>query len=363
MTIESNTYDNSATTPSVPLVLDLGSVTGHKAVTKLTVDGLAYAYSGPGTVQVIPGQGGQPDSVQIVDTTSTSSLTITAPKGSSKTFGDITISNPGGAPASVKALNLANITLGGDVTVDGTVATLKLGNVSGGQNIDITGVDNTGKLSLALTAGTVSDLSVSSSIPIKSISVANWNNTDATPDVITAPSIGTISSKADFEANVTVTNAAVKASLGSVSTKGILESIIRSAGSISSITAGRIVNSLILVDIDPAVAPDLDTLPTVITDFINGDTSTASIGKVTATGIKNDPDPSFVNSVIAAPTVGTVSLKDVAIADGSVKFGVAAHLLKSLSRTGEPTVKNLSAVGDNDVDGDFVLRIPCNSSV
>ena len=63
-----------------------------------------------------------------------------------------------------------------------------------------------------------------------------FDDTDGDRDVVNAPAIGTISSAADFAADVNVTDTVLKAALKTVTVKSVLASTIRSAGNIGAIT-------------------------------------------------------------------------------------------------------------------------------
>lgn len=345
VTNETSESDNTDVTDALTFAWNFGNVGRSKAVTKITVEGVTYTATGITSGQIIPGDGDEPNSIDFTpDASGKASLGAKAGKNAVATVKNIV------GHGNAASINFAGFTLTGGVDIDGLLSSLTMGTVEGGGVVIVLdGVDASGKATFSFTAGNVRNTSISSSIPIKSLSVLDWDDTDATPDFITAPSIAALTSKGDFAADVNATSTAGKASLGNVSVTNVLASTIRSAGNISSITAGRIVNSLILA----GAAPEVNGLPTSPTAFIS---TTATIDKVTAKGAASGA--SFVASVVAAFKVGSVSLKDVTTSNGGTLFGIAAdQSIGSVSRTGKAQVKNLTTIGDNNQEVDFVLRI------
>jgi len=343
---ESNETDNAATTASTQLALLFGEVPGRaKAVKKTTINGVTYSISGPGLGQVLRGQGNQPDSLSISNGTNATSVTGKVSGGAVAQINDITIQG------SAKAVNLKGFRMVGDVNVSGLLNTLSIGDTAAQQSLVIAGADPTGKATFSLTAQAVQELAITSSIPIKSITASAWDDPDLVRTTITAPSISKIAVAGDFEADITVTDASLADALKSLAVTGVLDSTIRSAGGIGTVSAGRIVNSRIFAGINAGVT----SLPASAANFIN---QNAAIKSITVKGIKNDPAPGFVNSLIAAATVGTVSLKTVQADNGQTPFGVAANtLITSFKFDGGLSFKNLTAVGDTTVDDDLILRV------
>lgn len=343
---ESNESDNAAATASTQLALLFGEVPGRaKAVKKTTINGVTYSISGPGVAQVLRGQGNQPDSLSITNATSATSVTGKAATGTQGQINDITIQG------SAKAVNLKGFRLVGDVNVSGLLNTLSIGDTATQQSLVIAGADPTGKATFSLTAQAVQELAITSSIPIKSITATAWTDPDLVRATITAPSIRKIAIAGDFEADITVTDASLADALKSLAVSGVLDSTIRSAGGIGAVSAGRIVNSRIFAGIHAGVT----SLPASAADFIN---QNAAIKSLTVKGIKNDPAAGFVNSLIAAATVGTVSLKTVQTDNSQTPFGVATDtLIKSFTFDGGPSLKNVTTVGDTTLEDDFILRV------
>lgn len=343
---ETSKNDNIAIRDGLTVGLNFGEVPGRTSIVKsLKVGGITYTIAGPGAGQIVAGINGQPDSLVVNGATGKTTISAKADKGVEPRILDVTING------SANALNLKGFDLVGSINVTGTLKTLTLGNVADQHNIVIGTPEEGDKSTLAFTAASVRNLSLASGMPIKSIKVTDWIDDDATPDVITAPSIASIASTGDFHAAIIVTSNSTLVPLGKVTVKGTLLSLIRSAGNIGAVTAGNMVNSRIFA----GVVDSVTGLPSAPSDFTPG--SNALIGKVTVSGVKGETGATFINSLIAAPNVGAVSLKAVQTANSGVAIGVAAdNLIKSLKIAGGLSVSNVTAVGDQSVE-DFRVRI------
>ncbi len=146
----------------------------------------------------------------------------------------------------------------GDVTVAGGVSKLTLGNVAAPHVIAI-GADPL-IASASLVLGRVQDTTLTSATPLKSLSVIEWLDTDATPDVITAPWISSLAasgSKAaggpvgDFEASLALSGlGATKEALGKASIAGsVVGGAWNVAGAVGSIAVrGNLTNCSLQAD-------------------------------------------------------------------------------------------------------------------
>jgi hypothetical protein len=311
----------------------------------VAADGTRFSLRGSGSGSVAPGAAGEPPSIVIDTGSGTASLSVRPPRGSTSSIFDLTVTGV------LTAASMPGVDIDGSVLVEGVLGSLTAGAIRDHHLISITGPDPSGAATFKLKATEVENLSIDSAIPIKSIKVASWKDTDATPDAITAPWVGSIRSAGDFAAAITVSDATQKNSLGKLTAKGVLSSLIRSAGSIGSVTAGRLVHAQIFAAVDDGVTG----LPDAADDFADG--SAAKIGRVTAKGIEGG-GASFVASVIAAPSVGKVSLKDVQVDNAGAAFGVAADsAIARVARTGAAAVKALDDSSENRADLDFILRL------
>lgn len=205
-----------------------------------------------------------------------------------------------------------------------------------------------------------SDLSVSSGIPIK-LFVSTQLLDSGTLTQIDAPSIAAIkingdkkrSINGDFQADVLTTDAAAKLALGSVTVAGNMSGVrIRSAGHIGTVTVGALIDSQIYAGYLTGTTP---TFPDSLDDL--GDFAIKSVTVKSGLG----PDFDYSQSVIAARTLGKISMANVNVNVGT--HLLFADKLGSFSvkpvNAALPALKNLDAA-DNDAtpEGDgFVIRI------
>jgi hypothetical protein len=105
---------------------------------------------------------------------------------------------------SIHALKAPRTTLLGDLSINGTASGIQLGDVRGQHTITLGAPANPTGL-VRLRFGHVDNLSITSGTPIQSLSVLNWLDTNATPDLIQAPWIGPIKSVGVFQADLLAT--------------------------------------------------------------------------------------------------------------------------------------------------------------
>ena len=127
---------------------------------------------------------------------------------------------------------------------------------------------------------------------------------------------------------------------------------VRSASSIGKITAAAIRNSRIFA----GVADSRSTLPGSASDFVNAAASIAAVS------VKSRIGSAFSNTLIAAPTIGKLSLGAIDTANNGAPFGVAADRIGSVAGIAVGGVGALKRSKLNDptgslADGDFVVRL------
>ncbi|MCY2928727.1 MAG: VWA domain-containing protein [Planctomycetota bacterium] len=191
---------------------------------------------------------------------------------------------------SVKSLTASSGDLTGELAVTGTVAGLTLPDVSGGSISIGTRAAGDAQTATALALRSVHDATITSRTPISSLTVIEWTATPGTDNRVTAPSLGTLTTRGqkaspkvglsalagDFAASMrldgtvivprkqvlnsvniagTLTNAMfdVTGGIGDLTVKGSVSgSNIRSIGSINSITMGASYTSVFLAGIAPS---------------------------------------------------------------------------------------------------------------
>lgn len=142
--------------------------------------------------------------IDVTGSTSTSSLTITTPTGKTTPLADVNVSG------SLQSLSAGTSALGGNLTVAGSLENLSLGSASGEHTIGINASGSTAKVGakLTMTVGTVTDLSITSTEPISSLTAGAWTDTASSPtDLITAPWIGALTGNGKFGASLTLSGA------------------------------------------------------------------------------------------------------------------------------------------------------------
>ena len=200
-----------------------------------TGEGLASVLNG-NTIAVHGGIGAEIDRITLDNSGPATSLAFTASGGADGRINVNTIVINGSAQ-DIKG-TLINLT--GDITVTGGLKKLELGDIADQHLIDIGPADLPAD-TLSLKFLNVTDLSLNSEMPIKTLAFNHWEDNDATADMINAPSVGKIVGKADFAAGMNLTDNTVALTLAGVSVKG---SITGGAwtinGNVGKVAAGNI---------------------------------------------------------------------------------------------------------------------------
>jgi hypothetical protein len=137
------------------------------------------------------------------------------------------------------------VRLVGNLAITGSVAKLTLGDLAA-QHVLSIGADPL-IASASVVLGRVQDATLTSVTPLKSLSVVDWLDTDATPDALTAPWISSLTTRGskvvggpagNFQASLTLSGAgATKGTLGKLSIAGSVVggtwSITGAAGSVA----------------------------------------------------------------------------------------------------------------------------------
>ena len=237
-------------------------------------DQVTVTYTGKaGSVDLVrsvpPDQHGDLQSVAVHNAEASASLTI-AVKASVK--GKVASTSLGvfrveGGP--FKSLSAPTTSLTGDLIVDGSLTNLVLDDLTGA--IVSIGARAAGDLKtyLSVKVDQVQDIQFASDTPIKTFVTTEWLDT-GTPDVLTAPLIGTLSItgkkgnakagiagiRGDFQANLDLgTSGSTAVALGTLSVAGILDSSTITAKvhdgkgvSIGTVKVGRVDNATVVAD-------------------------------------------------------------------------------------------------------------------
>jgi hypothetical protein len=327
------------------LVNEFGSFDGRKNVVlkyKSANDALiTWAMAGGGAGVLNPDGTGK-----LVLETQDTSLASTVTATSSKAATRIALDGLQFDDA-IGTANLGLVDVSGLVAASGGIKTLKLGDLTGESLLLIGQALPDNSLKSTITLGTVTDYSIESSQPIASLTARFWHDTAGThKDSITAPSLGTLKVTGNFESDVTLTDETQRTT---VLVTGLLHnSTITTAGNLGAVTVGGIDSANVFAGVS--------SRPDALEDFADART----IQSFTIAGIKGYTGSLFLNSQVAAQTIGAIKVKDVS-ATGAGDFGFVADVIKSYSRTGAPlpafTRTNLTSPQIVDDLGSYEVQI------
>jgi hypothetical protein len=231
-------------------------------------------------------------------------------------LGDLTMTG------DVKSIGGKLIDVTGDVLITGNLGKSDLGNFGAeGQTFVVEGTGTTASMKF----GSIQDLQFQSAGGISSIYVAEWLVSDSgSGSGIAAPWVSKLTSGGDFQASVQLTSTNAGYSLGSMKIAGDLaNAVVRAASSVKSMAANRMSGTSVLVGMSDQTPADM--APTDGSLFTNKSATLSSL-KIT-----DRTQASFVDSVIAAWSIGKASLGLVQADNGGSAFGVAANAVKSLT--------------------------------
>ncbi len=229
--VESTSTNNVVTPGSSYDVADaFGTVAGRSGVTLQLKDGQGtpgvFRLTGPGSGSVSVGDNGL--DVSLTGTTTASVLSITG-KGTYHVH-DIS------AGTTVGAIRAPGVAVDDSLDLVGGAGSVQVSGISGGGQIFL-GSGPTSTLSL----GSVSNTSLTAASGIRSLAVTEWSNGSRT--AITAPWIGTLSSKGDFTPSLNLSGADAPAgtALQSAGVNGALGAVVWSVvGAVTRLRAGSV---------------------------------------------------------------------------------------------------------------------------
>ncbi len=177
----------------------------------------------------------------------------------------------------------------------------------------------TGNIGTVTVKKAATNWAVAATGAVASITAGGWAGGS-----LRAASVGTLTVNGDLTANVTLTGAGVaakKAALNTLKVTGTATGVtIDVAGLVNTVTVGAFLNSRLFAGFAPTASAD----PMAGGMFNTG----GKVNTFTAIGFKGSPAPAFFNSVIAAETIGTVTL---ASADTTTAAPVAEGVWGKLS--------------------------------
>lgn len=212
-----------------------GDFDGRKSV-KLTLPddnapSVTFGMTGGGFGEVV--QSDTSRNLVINPTGANAAVTMTSPGTAHTTINNVTVNG------SLKSFTAQRTDLSGVFTATGTIGTVSLGDIFTDSAINVGAGTSTSTTTFTL--GNVFNLDLNSGTPIKTLTVREWvdGNSGTEPDLLTAPSIATLSATVgNFEPVVLLTNPGNAATaLGKATVKGTLRgrwTVMGGAGSISA---------------------------------------------------------------------------------------------------------------------------------
>jgi hypothetical protein len=290
-----------------------------------------------GTKATVAGSGLELGSITLTGTSKASTLSIKASPKAPVTVSGITDASPLGA------ITTTGTSVSGAITLN-SAGKITLGSVSNATITIASGAPGT----TSITTGAVSDSSLTSAVPIKSLTAASWSGSQN----ISAPSITAMTIKAGgLAANIstgalgaltiggTVTGDIIATSAKSIKLGALSGSnVVFTANSGTIVIAGSLTNSTIqsLASIKSVTAGSISGSNIVAgasgygyngQEIINFDQILATnIGSASIGSVKSG---SFIASIIEAGKIGSASLGDITTANNGTAFGVATTSLGS----------------------------------
>ena len=263
--------------------------------------------------------------------TPATSLSVSVRGGKQTSFQNILVTSSIGS-IMAKSANVLGL-----ITISGSLNNLTANYLAG---VNLTVGAGTGQLSLNL--GQSVGTTITSAIPISSLTALAFLSNSSTPVNLSAPSVGAIKIKGAFGSTDIQTG-----SIGSVTVGAAISGVsLETVDSIGPITAKGIANSIFFA----GMSNTLTTLPTASTDFENKSASIASV-RSTANG-------GFSNTLIAAWRIGSVNVGKITTANGGVPFGVSGDQIASVIGTGLAPIHlvNINSATPPLIQGDFNVR-------
>jgi cyclophilin family peptidyl-prolyl cis-trans isomerase len=253
----------------------------------------------------------------------------------------------GGTPAPIGTVNLGNAIVYGSITAPGGLKSLTVGHLDAGftnSAVVIGAFAPNPNQAATIRTGAVFNFNLHSTMPVKSLTVLDWQNTDELPESLTFTSLGSFTSKLDLEASVFVTGFN---RLNSFTVAGTLgESIVEVNGDVGVVSLGAMRHSGFLVG---------TTVPEV-TAGLNAFTQVHKISSFTVKGIAGQPY-ALTDSLIAASGIGTIHIRSVNPSSSTdSNFGILADTINRYQRA-NLTLTKLDAASTPDITGDYILQI------
>jgi hypothetical protein len=253
----------------------------------------------------------------------------------------------------MKAVELYDVDVDGNVNVQGKLARLVADDFLPGSAINVNGTSGGNKFRLI--ADSLVDTDLTSGLEVDA-TVNQWLSSDSdNPAAIRAPKLGKLLVRQDMTAVITLTSSRGQVSAKSIVVGGTLSnSSIRGPGGLQTVDVGRSVANTIFAGVGNLVVDQPDD----IADFIN---NKARIKNFIVRGLNPIAEPSFQDTLVAAWRIGKASLVQVQGDNDGSPFGVTAAFVDEISRktnSGTVSFKKLGFIELlHDQDQDYRLLI------
>ena len=280
------------------------------------------------------------------DTNAASALTVTSSPGIMPILQHVGLSG-GTTPAPIGKVNLGSAVIYGSITAPGGLKSLTVGTLDAGfsdSTVEIGPFATDPSQAATIRIGAVSNFSLRSEMPVKSMTVLDWRNTDEIPESLSFTSLGSFTSKQNLSASLFVSELG---RLNSFTVVGILDSaIVQVNGDVGIVTLGGIRNSGFLVG----------TTVDEVTAGLNAFAKARTISSFTVKGVAGE-SYALTDSLIAASNIGTMSIRSVNPSSFTdANFGVIADTIGRYQRANVKLTK-LDGAGTPDITGDYILQL------
>ncbi|MBN1765585.1 MAG: hypothetical protein JW860_10035 [Sedimentisphaerales bacterium] len=213
---------------------------------------------------------------------------------------------------SAKDIKGKQVNLTGDLTVTGGLTKLELNNVAD-QHLISVGPPDSETNSLTINLNQVANLSIDSESAIKSLTAVNWQDNDATQDMITATRLDKLTVSENFPGSIVLTDSSAKFTLGTVKAGAITGGTWDITGHGSKITANSISGNW-----SATYSGDLAGLS--VTQDISGSLTARSVkavsvkgnytnGNLTLTQLSTDPKAKALGKITVNGTMNNVDIR------------------------------------------------------
>ena len=198
---------------------------------------------------------------------------------------------------------------------------------------------------VSMSTGDVADARIVIDGMLSSLRCGTWSDTDAIADRVVATSVGTITASGDFASDVFAS-----LNISSLKAAGAIRGAFIQGTNVANVSAAALDDVIIAAGYS---ATDTRLAETAADFRVAG----ARIGSVRLTG--RAPGSTFVNSLLSAPVMGTLSLGRLSNAQTPASCGISADAVQALTFSVDDaaptTLRNLNAAGERQFAG-MLLR-------